>query len=412
MIPVFNDSTSTELQWRAWVHRESRNRQASQLRVALQSANIGRRLVYNYVMLDQELSLFHDAAPLFAITELQCPLPGPEVLWMSPNSEQWLSAMQSVYGCTTNVNPQLLSAPSVTPSLYDLFQDFLHDNLSRRQPSLSPQQLRLILHPLQALLCHLGQMLSCFSDVLSTRRTSARTVTKASTLLRLEEVQALLQKWYEMTLSYSKAHPGCPITRCNLVLYHLISLNSVTNFPEIERLARREGFDGSYWELSLRYKRCIFQREEAIFHCGQVFRLLRQMPNDRRPAWWSAAMYRATLILWTDSISRIDPSFQTDKRDDAGGERSPPVIIDQVTPEDPALVAYVWSGHGGAMLTRLDGSTITIDKPADILSYAVKNIESSFSSRIGDGIKRKLIALGHNWNVDSMGVPGTCVSSS
>ncbi|KAL2258266.1 hypothetical protein VTK26DRAFT_8504 [Humicola hyalothermophila] len=395
MIPVFDDSTSTEFQWRAWVNREGRN-----------------RLVYNYVMLDQELSLFHDTAPLFAITELQCPLPGPEVLWMAPNSEQWFSAVQSVYGCTTNVNPQLLSAPSVTPSLYDVFQDFLHDSLSRRQPSLSPQQLRLILHPLQALLCHLGQILSCFSDALSTRRTSARTVTKASTLLRLEEVQALLQKWYDMTLSYSKAHPGCPITRCNLVLYHLISLNSVTNFPEIERLARREGFDGSYWELSLRYKRCIYQREEAISHCGQVFRLLRLMPNDRRPAWWSAAMYRATLVLWTDSISRIDPNLQTDKRDDAGGERSPPVIIDQVTPEDPALVAYVWSGHGGAVLTRLDGTTFTIDRPADILSYAVHNIESSFSSRVGDGIKRKLIALGHNWNFDSLGTAASCSSST
>ncbi len=91
------------------------------------------RLVYNWVMLDQELSLFHDTAPLLSITELQCPLPGPEVLWMSPSSERWLAAVQSVYGCTANVNPQLLSAPSLTPSLYDLFQDFLHDNLSRRQ---------------------------------------------------------------------------------------------------------------------------------------------------------------------------------------------------------------------------------------------------------------------------------------
>jgi hypothetical protein len=363
-------------------------------------------------MLDQELSLFHDTAPLFAITELQCPLPGPEVLWMSTNSEQWFSAMQSVYGCTTNVNPQLLSAPSVTPSLYDLFQDFLHDSLSRRQPSLSPQQLRLILHPLQALLCHLRQILSCFSDILGARRTGARTVTKASTLLRLEEVQALLQKWYDMTLNYSKANQGCPVTRCNLVLYHLISLNSVTNFPEVERLARREGFDGSYWELSLRHRRCIWQREEAIFHCGQVCRLLRLMPNDRRPAWWSAAMYRAALILWTDSISRIDPSFQTDKRDDNGAARPAPVIIDQMTPEDPSLVAYIWNGDGVAMLTRLDGSKVTLDKPAEILSYAVKNIENGSSSRIGDGIKRKLIALGNNWNVDAMGLPASMDSGS
>lgn len=29
MIPTFNDSTSAELQWRAWMHRESQNRYVS-----------------------------------------------------------------------------------------------------------------------------------------------------------------------------------------------------------------------------------------------------------------------------------------------------------------------------------------------------------------------------------------------
>ncbi|KAK3373295.1 hypothetical protein B0T24DRAFT_527981 [Lasiosphaeria ovina] len=388
MIPAFNSSTSTELQWRSWLQRESQN-----------------RLVHNYVMLDQELSLFHDTAPLFAITELRCPLPGPEVLWMASNAEQWLAGIQSVYGCTANVNPQLLTAPSLTPSLYDLFQDFLHDSLPRRQGNLSPQQLRLILHPLQSLLCHLRQMLSCFSDVPFSRLNGARTVTKSSTMLRLEEVQALLQKWYELTMTYYKANPNCPITRCNLVLYHLISLNAVTNFPEVERLARREGFDGSYWELSLRHKRCISQREEAIFHCGQVFRLLRLMPNNRRPSWWSAAMYRATLILWADSISRLDPNFQTDKRENPGTGSTKPVAIDQVTPEDPAVISYLWSGDGVAVLTQLDGSTVSLDKPGDVLVYAAKNIEAGFSSRVGDGIKRKLMTLRNNWSVDTMGAP-------
>jgi hypothetical protein len=368
------------------------------------------RLVYNYVMLDQELSLFHDTAPLFAITELQCPLPAPEVLWMSANSEQWFTAMQSLHNCTANVNPQLLSAPSANPSLHELFQDFLQDNLLQRQPNLSPQQLRLILHPLQALICHLRQMLSCFSDVFSTPRTGGCSVTKASILHRLEEVQALLQKWYDVTMSYSKSNSGCPVTRCNLVLYHLISLNAVTDLPEIERFARREGFGGSSWELPLRHGKCIFQRQKAIFHCGQVFRLLRLMPSDRRPAWWSAAMYRATMVIWMDSITRMDPNSQMDKQqhDNAMLGSSPnkpmPVMIDQLMPEDSALIAYLWGGGGVPMLTCPDGTTITLDKPVDVLAYAVKNIETCFSSRIGDGIKRKLVALGNNWSADVMGV--------
>lgn len=367
------------------------------------------RLVYNYVMLDQELSLFHDTAPLFAINELQCPLPAPEILWSAQNSERWLAAIQSCYGCTTNVNPQLLNSQALTPSLYDLFQDFLHDSLFKRQGSLSPQQLRLILHPIQALICHLRQMLSCFSDVLGTRRTASRTVTRASTLSRLEEVQQLLRKWFELTMTYYKANPACPVTRCNLVLYHLIALNAVTSFPEIERLARRENFDTTntspHWELTLRHKRCIYSREEALFHSGQVFRHLRLMPNDRRPAWWATAMYRATLVVWVDSICKLDPNFQAADKTQQSGIGSPGaglVAIDQLPADDPTLGGYLYGSEGVGVLTRLDGGTFSLNKPEEILTYAVKNIESGFSSRIGDGIKRKIIALNNNWSVDTL----------
>ncbi|KAI3322441.1 hypothetical protein HD806DRAFT_500039 [Xylariaceae sp. AK1471] len=384
MIPSFNNSANVELAWRTWLQRETQN-----------------RLVYNWVMVDQELSLFHDTAPMLAVSELCAPLPGPEVLWMAGNADQWMVAMQSNYGCTANVNAQLLTTPSLTPSLYDLFQDFLHDNLAPRQASLTPHQLRLLLHPLQSLMCHLRQMISCFSDVLNSRHTSSRIVTKASTQQRLEEVQGLLQRWSALSSAYAEAHPTCAVSKTNMVLYHLISLNAVTNFPEIERLARREGFDGTfpYWELSLRHKRCIYRREASIFHCGQVLRQLRAMPPDRQPSWWSAAVYRATLILWADSVSRLDPSFQ--RREETGS----PVTIDQVPPDDQALTAYIWSGEGIPVLRHRPGSpAVSLDKPSDVLKYAVKMIEADggLSSRFGDGIKRKLIALNHSWNVDEL----------
>lgn len=362
-------------------------------------------------MVDQELSLFHDTAPVLSISELHCPLPGSELLWLSPNSEQWLAGIQSLYGCTNNVNPQLLTTPSLTPSLFDLFQDFLHDNLSRRQSSLTPQQLRLLLHPIQSLLCHLRQMLSCFSDILGARRSTARTVTRASTFQRLEEVQALLQKWYELAIVQHKANPNCTKTQCNIVLYHLISLNAVTNFPEIERLARREGFEAggpTYWELSLRHKRCIYQREEAIFHCGQVMRLLRSIPADKLPPWWSTATYRVTLILWTDAIGRLDPSFKTAMNDGSSPESgsapsSSVVAVDRVTPEDPTVIAYLWSGDGTAVLSRDNGTAVSLDSPANILEVGIQTIDNGISTRIGDGIKRKLATLADSWSSDMIG---------
>lgn len=258
-------------------------------------------------------------------------------------------------------------------------------------------------------------MLSCFSDILATRRPTVRTVTKASTTHRLEEVQGLLQKWYELAIAYHKANPGCGVTKCNLVMYHLISLNAVTNFPEIERLARKEGFEPNgptYWELSLRHKRCIYQREEAIFHCGQVLRLLRDLP--RQPTFWSAAIYRVTLILWTDGIGRLDPSFKTAATKE--GSASPVstvgnVAVDQVTPEDPMVISYLWGGDGTAVLTKADGTVMNLENPTNVLELGIKTIESGTSTRLGDGIKRKLATLAGNWSLDSIG-SGPSVAST
>lgn len=392
-ISPFSSSANLELAWRSWQHQETQNRYVPtrfpEEKKGLDTDDLLHvRLAYNWVMVDQELSLFHDTAPMLAVSELTASLPGSELLWMSTDADQWMNSMQSICsGGTPTVNWQLLT----TRSLFDLFQDFLHDNLGWRQGSLTPQQLRLLLHPLQSLLCHLRQMLSCFSDVLSPRPSSSRTVSKASTMQRLEEVQTLLQKWYELTIGYLAEHPGCAVSKTNLVLYHLISLNAVTNFTEIERLARREAFNVD-WNLSQRHKRCIYQREESIFHCGQVMRLVRAMPVDRRPSWWSAAVYRAALILWTDGVVRLDPDFQ--KRDESGDA----VPIDQVKPEDTAIISYLWRSQGVPVLSCRDGSAIGLDKPAETLSYAVKILEDGISSRFSDGIRRKLIALENNWS--------------
>ncbi|KAG7107001.1 Transcription factor PfmaH like protein [Verticillium longisporum] len=333
MVPVPKGTTSSELQWRAWLHRELQN-----------------RLVYNWVIADQELSLFHDTPPMLAITDLRCPLPSPEALWMSSSSEQ------------------------------------------------------------------------C-------QHITSKTVTKSSTLQRLEEVQALLQRWYEIAMVAYKANPSCETTRCNLVLFHVISLNAVSSFPEVERLARREGLNGTLWELSMRHKLCIFSSEEAVFHCGQIMRFIRAMPSDRRPCWWSAAVYRATLILWANTVTTLNPTLPTalqvrnsssspvssnvdeERRQESTAPKDhslvdASIIIDQVTPEDPCLIRYLWSGGKGIiMVTRRDGRTVGLESPADVLNYGIGVIDEGFTSRIGDGIKRKLASLNTYWRVEAPDIP-------
>ncbi|KAL2064533.1 hypothetical protein VTL71DRAFT_3670 [Oculimacula yallundae] len=368
---ISTDPSNIELQWRSWQQQESRN-----------------RLVYNWVMVDQELSLFHDTAPILSITELQTPMPGPECLWLAKNSNEWLTAFQQTDSATGWTGSHSVEAQSLTPSLCDLFQDMLHDNINHRYNQLSPLQLKLLLHPLQSLLCHLSQVLSCFSDFFGARRGS-RTVTKAGTMLRMEEVQSLLQKWYELCVVHAKADPTCPVTQANLVLYHLISLNAVTSFPEIERLARREAFDGSSRELGNRYKRCIHQPEEVLIHCGQVMRLVSSMPREGRPHWWSTAIYRATLTLWVESLSRTDPNSQR-------MEKGPMFAIDAVMPDDRSVVSYLWNGEGIPVLTKGDRHVQLL--PDEVLSYCIMLLEQGVALRVSDGIKRKIQALSRNWS--------------
>jgi hypothetical protein len=236
--------------------------------------------------------------------------------------------------------------------------------------------------------------MSCFSDVLGSRH-GTRTVTKASTLQRLEEVQSLLQKWYELCMVHAKADPTCPVTRANLVLYHLISLNAITSFLEIERLARKEAFDGSFWELSHRHKRCIYQSEEAIFHCGQVFRLVCSMPKEGRPHWWSAAIYRATMILWVDSISRMDPQIQS-------REKGSIFAIDAVTPEHSSIASYLLDREGVPVLTKKEGGFTKLNRPDEVLRHCIKLLDEGIAARISDGIKRKLQTLFKSWSTESI----------
>lgn len=301
----------------------------------------------------------------------------------------------------------MLTAQPLTPSLFKMFQNFLQGDPPTREPE--PHQLRLLLHPIQALLYHTRQMLSCFADI----GNGYQTVTQGSIIQQMEEAKGLLAKWYEIASAMLTKKPDCSITKGSMVLYHLMHLNSVTSFPEIERLARKEGFDAghpTYFELGIKHKRCIDKRAEAIVHCGQALRLLRSLSGQLQPSWWSMALYRVTLILWTDGIGRRDPSFNSSISPPsvAKAENSPSmsphgaVAIDRVLLEDAAVRAFLGAGDGNPCLTRPDGILVSLDEPAQVLELGIKTIEAGNSTRIGDGIRRKLATLSSNWPPDSI----------
>jgi hypothetical protein len=339
-------------------------------------------------MVDQDLSLFHDTAPLFSVTEFGAPMPDADRLWHAKTSTEWSEMFGQVHEFTGGFSAVGSGARPLP--LRELFRHFLDDELASQAIELTPLHMRLLLHPLQSLVCQQSQLLSCFSDPINLRSRSSRAVSVASTRARLEEVQSLLRRWYDLADRYLKANPMCATMQSNLVIFHLISLNSVTNFPEIERLARREGFDGTYQQLMWWHKRCISDVHEAVFHCGQVLRLIRAMPCGIRPPWWPGAIYRAALILWTDSLTHNESMSPTQNMFPVPGMT---LAIDSIPPEHPLIVRYLTKHEGTPMLTKRDGNMVPLDHAFTVLSHCVDLIDEGVATRFSDGIRSKLERL-------------------
>ncbi|KAF4556315.1 TSF1 transcription factor-like protein [Elsinoe fawcettii] len=360
----FSDGqTNADHMWNLWIQQESRS-----------------RLVYSWAMVDQELALFHDTSPLFSVTEFGIALPHNEELWRAKSAGEWTSLMGQRVSTTDS------DATASPPSLRDLFRRFLDDEMDSAECFLNPMHLRLLLLPLQAMVGHYQQLMCCFSDSGSSR-VKNKTVTASSTRCRLEEVQCLLQRWYNIAMDYLKEHSVCSVMQASLVLYHLISLNAVTDFVQIERLARRETFDGTYQSLVWTHKRCITDVGEAIFHCGQVISLIRSMPRSVRPPWWAASIYRVALVLWCDSLIDKDGSSSY------GGKSGQTFAVDALPSDHPLIQRYLNKGEGTPRLSKRDGSTIGLDHGLTVLNHCAEIIDEGATSRFQEGIRGKLDRL-------------------
>lgn len=364
------NSFNTDQLWQDWIQDEGRS-----------------RLVYSWILVDQELACFHDSAPLFSVNECAAPMPDTDRLWHAKTAAEWCSVFESVHEFSNGFSS--LGSGARPSALSDLFRHFLDDEMVSLGIEMTPLQLRLLLHPLQSLCVHLSQLLQCFSEQ-PRKQNDMRTVTADSTRGRVQEVQSLLQRWFDLAERYLKANHMCAMMQTNLIIFHLISLNAVTNFTEIEKFARREGTDGTYAQLMHIHKRCMFDIEEAVFHCGQVFRLIRQMPRGIRPPWWSAAVYRVALILWFNALSNRDSSTPSNGLYPVPG---PSFQVDNVPADHPLLIRYLTKREGVPNLTKRDGSQIGIDHPSLILRHCVSVIDEGAATRFSDGIRAKLETL-------------------
>ncbi|RMZ81630.1 hypothetical protein DV737_g2364, partial [Chaetothyriales sp. CBS 132003] len=340
------------------------------------------RLAHSWVIVDQEISLFSDTTPLLSVVNLHAPMPDNDDLWHAESATEWLELFEKTHGST-------YASPS---SLRDFFSKFVDGDFTGK--TLSPTQLRLLLHPLQAEVCHLRQFIACLPDG-SNQSKAPRAVSRAATKVRLEELSALLQQWYFIIRQSFSGNKGTCWTTCsNLILYHLISLNVITSFRCIEQFARREVVLGPFRHQAWLQNRCIDNLEESFFHCGQILRLIRSMPKPVRPPWWAGAVYRVALTAWATSMAGNTTRF--------GSTASPtdvdrPFAIDDLTPENETISRYMKYQEGTPMLTRQDGSLAPLDVPLNVLQHCIDVLEDDSSMRLADGIKRKLSIFMTSW---------------
>ena len=308
----------------------------------------------------------------------------PDQLWEANSSDEWLRARDRAMG--------VLDKPRM--SVRDLFRFFMDGELANPNVYLSTTQLRLLLHPIQSLVIHLQQILSCIPDGSGNRKVP-QAMTKAKTLLRLREVQSLLGQWYSLTSRCSRnmTHPS-PAVYANLIIYHLLSLNTLCFLPEIERFARGEVKIAQLQPHPILKINCAEDAEQVFFHCGQIFRLLRLIPEDVRPPWWPAAVYRAALAAWMTSMTKATTRSLLSS---LGRKAYQTFAIDAVTPEDPTLVQYLQTGEGQPMLSKKDGTEVSLEVPQNILLQGVTLLSEKLTTRFQDGIRAKLVRLVKRW---------------
>lgn len=227
--------------------------------------------------IDLEMSVFFDTPPKLSVKDMNILIPsGDDIPCRTNSTDEFLSFWSKRCDSPT-------SGSSST-----LFRRFLERKLGDSASKLSPRQLQLLLHGLQGLATHLYECLISFFDF-GPQYYSDRLTTGFGTRALLQEVQSLLQHWFEV---YQESMADREDTffkgRRTLVLYHLMHARVLLSFNELEMMARAEPSQDFFRTSPRLRSRLLEEGPHITFHCGQVLKLISEMPKDAKPSWWPA----------------------------------------------------------------------------------------------------------------------------
>ncbi|KAI8937433.1 hypothetical protein NX059_005156 [Plenodomus lindquistii] len=236
-----------ENEWLAWVHQESY-----------------LRLVYRTFELDRQSSMALLKPPLMSYSEMQLPLPSPNILWQAKTAASWraayLDTVQAGY-----------KRPSAIECFLDL--DLLHhDHASTTY-----------LYMMWGMVWEYRQMAGLNKD-----HSKAN-----SSLILSSRYQELTKQLEDFRLSSPPLSKSIEIT-LELMLVHLNApLDDIQLFAGIEG---QEEARGAYPGLR-EWTKSVSARQ-ALWHAGQVLRAAEGLPRALLCNFNAIAVYHAGLILW------------------------------------------------------------------------------------------------------------------
>ncbi|EEA22951.1 conserved hypothetical protein [Talaromyces marneffei ATCC 18224] len=388
------------------------------------------RLVYGWAMADQEWSLFYDKPNVVSVEMLVDPMPEDDTVWKTSSAAEW-----ATLGSGLPMSNERLS-------LRDFYHRFINGELRvSRETGSSQLSLRLLLVPLQSMVCHLREWIHTFANGQVRWRQQAQSLSNSAIQVQLHQVRGFLLEWFTLAFhSSTLSSTNSPFSLVTLVIYHLISLNVMTDFREIdEALVNGVMPDRATWNPSVSGTQSseawvIAQdsEEEVLVHCGQVLRLYRLMPLAHQPLWWPAAIHRVFRIVCFVAMAR-HPSDWLQSRNNSpqnisstqGGRGSlagsgststnpgidilststnsarteeisvPPsgerrqssidlIALDVLDPDHPTLVHYLKYKEGEPVLALKDAYPVSLKTPKELIRYFLEVLDGDRGVIDGD----------------------------
>ncbi|KAJ5635351.1 uncharacterized protein N7484_008664 [Penicillium longicatenatum] len=345
------------------------------------------RLTHCWLILDHEISLFRDilSTSFLSTTSFNTPIPSPDSAWNAKFAKKWIEVMLSAYGRV-----------SMPPSLNDWLSWFSETNDFRSTAHISPVTLRL-------LLCHLQD------QVIQLRFNIDRVLGRGQThkgsqhlpvvlfAVQVQEVQEQLRKWHDLTQTQIPNETTSPETATNMILYHLIMLNTMVNFPEIELLARSNqksevGYDPP--RRCSQYAHHLENTTEIYFHCGQVMRHVRSIPEPGRPPWWAGAIYRVALVAWANGTVSVNV-VNSPRRGDM--ETQGTVLLDVHPPYHTSIVSYLNHQGGIPAFSDSDDTAVRLDDSVDVIRHCASFLDTDIKTKFTLSIRQKLLTMATRW---------------